>query len=127
MLAGRPAEGIEHIDHLSASHRAKQRLKAVVETLHGDVSIGEACDRLGVHASRFHEMRHEALQAAAERLEPRLPGRKRQPALGDPGELDRAKSRVAELEKELVLERTRTDVARVAPGGVRRARSRGSP
>ncbi|HET9952339.1 MAG TPA: hypothetical protein VFS09_11155 [Candidatus Eisenbacteria bacterium] len=127
MLAGRPAEGIEHIEHLSASHRAKQRLKTVVETLHGDVSIGEACDRLGVHASRFHEMRHEALAAAAERLEPRHPGRKQRRALADIGELERLKSRVAELEKELVLERTRTDVARVAPGGVRRARSRGSP
>lgn len=127
MLAGRPAEGLEHIDRLSASPRAKQRLKAVVATLHGDVTIGEACDRLGVHASRFHEMRHEALQAAADRLEPKPSGRKPRSDPKGPSELEKTKTRIAELETELVIEQVRTHVALVAPGGVRRARSRGAP
>ncbi len=94
MGAGRPSEGIGHVDRLEGSEEEKRRLRIVLETLSGERSVREACEALSVSESRFHEMRHEALQAALDGL---VPGR-----AGRPAKMDEAStSRVAELEREV--------------------------
>ena len=101
MAAGRPTAGLHHIDHLEGSPDSKLRLKAIVTTLMGEQTIVEVCRELGIGSSRFHAMRHEALQAAVFRLEPHAPGRK--PGRGEPDEaLSELQRRAAALETELV-------------------------
>ena len=94
MGAGRPPDGWKHVERLEGSEAHKHRLRVVLETLSGTRTVEQACEELGVSASRFHELRHEALQGALDGLAPGPPGR--------PGHEDRAADaeRLRELERE---------------------------
>src|SRR5690349_25008390 len=105
---GRPGLGVEHVENVDASDETKQRLKAILQTLSGELSVAEACGKLGVSEPHFYRLRERALTGAAEALEPRPAGR-------PPPEVVEADARVAELEDhlgELTLE------LRAAPVGV---------
>jgi transposase-like protein len=90
---GRKPIGVQLVEHLDGSERAKIRLKAILETLSGGRSIPEVCEELGIQESMFHRVRSEVLQTALDRLEPRPLGRP--PQQQPPHDL-----RVAELEEE---------------------------
>jgi hypothetical protein len=91
---GRPGLGVDHVDRADGSDEAKQRLKAILQTLSGALSVSEACALLGVSEPHFARLRERALSGAAEALEPRPAGR--------PAEvLDETDIRVAELEDKL--------------------------
>jgi hypothetical protein len=103
------------VDGLSGTREAKQRLRVILDTLTGECSVTEACERLEVSESRFHQLRKEALEGALKGLAPRPSGR---PA-AEPPELE---SKVAELESEvrelrmdLQASRVRTEIALVMP------------
>src|SRR5262245_37644675 len=74
-MRGRRPAGPEYVEQLSASGEAKQRLRAVLETLAGRLRVQEACAQLGIGPVRFHACRHSVLQAALQALEPRPVGR----------------------------------------------------
>lgn len=90
---GRKPTGAQLVEHLEGSQRAKERLKAILETLSGQRTIPDVCAELGIHESMFHRVRSEVLQTALGRLEPRPLGR---PPLPSSPEAER----VAELEAE---------------------------
>jgi hypothetical protein len=82
-MRGRTPSGPDYVDQLAGSELAKERLKAVLETLAGSCRVQDACARLGLSEARFHQLRARMLAAAMARLEPRMPGRrakKRSPA-----------------------------------------------
>lgn len=91
---GRPPRGPEHAQKVEASEEARSRLELILRTLSGELSVAEACERLGIGEAQFHRLRDRALAGAAEALEPRPAGR---PAAA----LDPSSARVAELEDEL--------------------------
>jgi len=123
-MAGRKPLTTAHVDHLDGSERAKERLRAFLETLGGTLPVPAACERLGLHESYFHSLRHEWLQAALERLEPRPMGRPRRRAELDPlvAENSLLQQEVAELREQLRATQTRSEIdlilaaARSAPG-----------
>jgi hypothetical protein len=51
---GRKPEGTGHVERLSGSEVAKQRLTTILETLAGKITVPEACARLGIREARFH-------------------------------------------------------------------------
>lgn len=71
----RTTDGPKHARKVEASARAQKRLQAILETLSGDKTVAEVCTELGINEARFHVIRKQALQAAAERLEPQPTGR----------------------------------------------------
>ena len=75
MTRGRPPLGAEIVDRLEGSPQAKQRLRVILRTLAGEITIPQACTELGIAESRFHEMRTEILQHTLGDLEPKPPGR----------------------------------------------------
>lgn len=87
----------------------------ILETIHGDITIKEACTRLGIGESRFHEVRSLAMQAACEALEPRPRGR--QPQLQDAKDLEIAEleARLDQMRVELETARIQTEIALVMP------------
>jgi hypothetical protein len=90
---GRKPTGVNLVEGLEGSERAKTRLKAILETLSGQRTIPDACEELGIQETMFHRVRSEVLQTALDRLEPRPLGRPpRQPTSQD--------GRVSELEEE---------------------------
>jgi hypothetical protein len=93
---GRPPKGAAHVDRIEdVSAETRERLRRIVQTLTGEVSVGEACAELGVSESQFHRLRERALAGAAEALEPRPAGRPRAP------EPSVHEQRIVELEREL--------------------------
>lgn len=75
MSAGRKPQGIEQVELLPGSTVAKQRLEVFLANLAGQLSVAEACAQLGLHESRFFELRKRWLEESVELLEPQQPGR----------------------------------------------------
>jgi len=115
MGAGRPPEGPKHVDKLEGDEEAKRRLRIVLQTLSGERSVEEACAELGVSASRFHEMRREALQAALDGLAPGVSGRPKRPAEVDPSRQTTLEDENRELRLELQGSLVRTEIALLMP------------
>jgi transposase-like protein len=110
----RPNKGVAHVDAVEGPHEAKERLKAVLETIAGARTVEEACVDLGVSPARFDQLRAAALSGAVEALSPRPPGRPPTPP-PDPSVLE-LRERVQELERENQRLRVREEVALRAPG-----------
>jgi hypothetical protein len=103
------------VEHLEGSERAKQRLQVILETIAGRKSIGEACDELGIGEAMFFRLRTEVLEAGLARLEPRPMGRPRHEPSADEQQMAAMASRIAELEKRLLVSQVREQVAQVLP------------
>jgi transposase-like protein len=116
MGAGRPPNGLNHVDRLDGDDAGKHRLRIVLETLSGVRSIEQACEELQVSPSRFHEIRHEALQAALDGLTPGASGRpKHDEPAADPDRLKTLERENAELKQELQASYVRTEIALAMP------------
>ena len=76
---GRKPLGAAHVDHLTGSPLAKERLRWILQTMRGERTVEEACRALSIGPSRFHAMRNRWLQRAVGLLEPRRAGRPPQP------------------------------------------------
>ena len=83
MTRGRPPLGPEIVDRLEGSPQAKDRLRTILRTLSGEITIPQACMELGIGQSRFHQMRGEVLQDMLRGLEGKPRGRP--PDAQDPG------------------------------------------
>jgi transposase-like protein len=117
-MAGRKPLELAHVDALDGSERAKERLRVFLETLRGELSVPEACQRLGLHESYFHELRHRWLQDALTLLEPQPVGRPVQkPPREEPPELARENARLAAeaeaLREELCASQVREEITRI--------------
>ncbi|MBI3863717.1 MAG: helix-turn-helix domain-containing protein [Planctomycetia bacterium] len=75
MPAGRKPMGIEQVDLLLGSEAARRRLAVLLANVAGELSVDEACQELGLHRSRFFELRKQWLQGSVEALEPEPAGR----------------------------------------------------
>ncbi len=110
MTRGRPPKGLAHVDALTGDAEAKGRMKAILATMAGDLSVAQACERLGISESRFHELRHLALEGMLTGLEPRAPGRPpKEPE--ESASVSRLKEQLSWMEEELEIARVRTEIA----------------
>jgi len=108
--------GPNHVDHLEGADADKHRLRIVLETISGERSVEHACEELGVSASRFHELRREALQAALDGLAPGAAGRpKHEDPSADQERLKALERENRELMLELQASYTRTEIALAMP------------
>jgi transposase-like protein len=105
-MRGRRPAGPEYVDKLNGSNRSKQRLRVILQTLSGELSVQEACTILGIKEVRFHQLRQRALQGSLNELEPRAAGRPRLPSTAE-------QRRLVELEHELATQRLELHEAQV--------------
>lgn len=94
MAQGRPPKGPELVEGIDGSELAKLRLKVILQTVAGEITVTDACVQLNVGEARFHELRAEVLESAARALEPKPPGR-------PPQVLSAEQMRMAELERQI--------------------------
>jgi hypothetical protein len=109
----RPGKGVEHVESLAGDDAAKARLRAVLQTIAGDLAVEEACRRLSISPARFHELREEALKGALRALEPKPSGRP--PAPEPDPEILALRKKNADLERDLEAAHIRTEIAIVMP------------
>jgi hypothetical protein len=115
-----------HVAHLSGSERAKQRLVMILKTMHGETTVAEACNALGVCESRFHALRNQWLQEALALLEPRRVGRP--PTRNESDEtqqIAQLELAVEELEQQVKVADVRREIAHILPHASSVAKSPG--
>ena len=115
MARGRRANGPGLVEALEGSEEAKERMRVIVETLAGHKSVQEACQKLGIGKSAFHEIRTESLQGALEKLEPKPRGRPRQEISGEQQDLERLRKENEQLKVRLQVAHVREELALVMP------------
>jgi hypothetical protein len=103
---------MDHVDRLEGSEELKQRLRVVLETLTGDLTIADACAELGIGESRFHDLRKLALEGALEAMSPGYTGRPRKDR-PSPEQIDEMRQTIRNLELELRKEQAKTEVKQI--------------
>lgn len=111
----RPPLGVGHVDRLEGSRREKERLRAILGTLTGELEVEEACAQVGVSTTRFADMRRVALQAALASLAPGVPGRPRKRVAVESVEVAKLRRERDEALIGYRAEQVRTQIALVMP------------
>ena len=119
MPAGRPPKGPELVDKFEGSEEAKHRMRLILETIAGRVSVEEARAELGVSESRFHQLRDSVLLSGLEALEPSPPGRPRKEVSLEAAEMDLLRQKVSDLEYDLEAQRVKTVLGLAFPNVVK--------
>ena len=115
MARGRPPLGDEIVEHLEGSPQAKQRLRVILRTLAGEISIPQACAELQVSDSRFHELRAEVLQHTLGELEPKSIGRPSQTPTPQEALVTQLQQQVQALKIDLRAAQIRQELALALP------------
>jgi len=115
MDRGRPPKGPELAENVDASDQARLRLKVILQTIAGELTIPQACELLQLSEARFHELRTDWLQSAAAALEPKPAGRPPQTTPEQHAEIALLKRRAEALEFRLEASRIREQIALTMP------------
>jgi hypothetical protein len=114
MARGRPVIGVDLIERMDGPRVLRRRVRIVLATLNGTLTIAQACAELGVGRTRFHALRWQVLAGAMEALKPRARGRPRQaPVIS--AEVVALQARIRELEVALRTTALRSEIALTMP------------
>ena len=100
-MRGRKTAGPELVDRLPGDAGELQRLKTILETLAGQLSVQQAAARLGLSPQRIHTLRQQALQGARAALAPRRQGRPRQTTSAEQERIDELQQELAHVQRQL--------------------------
>jgi hypothetical protein len=114
MPRGRPIIGVDLIDRLDSPRAMRRRVRIILATIAGSLTIAQACTELGVGRTQFHTLRWRVLDGALEGLRPRPRGRPRQVPLESP-EVQQLQARIRELEDALKTTALRSEIALTMP------------
>ena len=114
-MRGRTPSGPEIVDALDGSEAAKLRLRTILETIRGSLSVTEACDILGVCPQRFHQLREQMLGAAVQGLEPQVPGRRPRTSSPEAAKIEALQGELQSLRIDLQAARLRERIALTMP------------
>lgn len=112
---GRPPEKLKHVDKLEADAASKERLKVILKTLSGELSVEAACHELRLSEPRFHALRQQVLEGAVKSLEPKPVGRPRKQLSPEQARIEELEQRNRDLLVDLQVARTRTEIALTMP------------
>jgi hypothetical protein len=114
-MPGRWPDGPEYIDKLEGSGEAKQRFKAILDTLYGRARTLEVCAQLNISVTRFQQLREACMQGGLTAIESRPAGRPRRTESAETEEIRMLRQRVRELEQALLESQVREEIALVLP------------
>ena len=117
-MRGRKPAGPEFVERLQGEADEQQRLKVILQTLSGELSVQEASARLGITPQRFDMLRGQALRGALAALKPGQPGRPRRRPTAAAAEVAALQEEIARLRRELDASKLREEIALAMPGRV---------
>lgn len=112
---GRRPKGSALVEKYAGSDEAKSRLKMILATVAGEMTVAEACQQLGVSETRFCQIRDEAYGGALLELEAGVPGRPRVETTEEQKQIGQLEAQVKRLKIELWAAEIRTKIAVVMP------------
>lgn len=108
----RPNKGLGHVDQLPGDPQGKRRLRVILSTLSGQLSVAEACDELGIGPTYFAVLRTRVLRGALVALAPLPVGRPpRAAATVTEAEAEALRRQIVDLTRENTILRARMEVA----------------
>jgi hypothetical protein len=110
-MRGRRPSGPEYLDKLDGVAEDKERVKAIIGTMYGQLRWLEACDQLDVSESRLHQLREDALQGALDGVRRGVAGRPSRKSQSDAERIRELEQRVQELELAVQEAQVREEVA----------------
>ena len=108
---GRPGSGARLLDHLAGSEYAKQRLRLMLGTLAGQITVEQACAQLNIGEAVFFKLRTRRLQEMLAGLEPRTVGRPAEQAGPGQQRIEDLTAQIGQLEIQLQAARVREELA----------------
>ena len=115
MKRGRPTKGSGLVDRVDGSDAARERARVILKVLAEELTVADACEKLGIGESRFHQLRERFLAEGVKGLEPRFGGRPARAETDEAVQVRELEDRVAQLEKELAAAEIKTRIALVMP------------
>jgi len=103
------------VDCLDGSETARLRLRIIIQTLTGELTISQACQRLGIGRSRFHQLRQRFLASATDLLEPMPRGPAPQTPDAKDARIAQLQKEIAQLKLDLTAAHVREEIALVMP------------
>ena len=114
-MAGRKPMGPKLVEFLEGSNQAKERLEVILQTIAGELSIAEACQRLAIGEAMFHRLRREVLQAGLAELEPAALGRPPRRSSPEQQRITELEGNVADLAGQLDATQVKLELAQALP------------
>jgi hypothetical protein len=114
MPRGRPIVGLDLIDAMDAPRPARRRVRIILATIVGQLSVAEACAQLGVRRSRFHALRHQVLYGAVDAVLTRPRGRPRS-RVDETATVRGLRDQIRDLELALRTTQLRSEIALTMP------------
>ena len=115
MSRGRPSLGPDLADKADGSDQAKTRLKLILQTIAGEITVAHASQQLGMSEARFHELRQQWIQAACTALEPKPLGRPKETTVEEEVELLRLHRENKNLKMHLRAAQIREEIGIAMP------------
>jgi len=115
MKRGRRPKKSALVDALAGPEPSKQRLRVIMATISGELSIPEACAQLGIQESRFFVLRAQALEGALKGILPGVPGRPSKEDTPEQAKLKEMQKRLDAMELELKATRIKMELAEALP------------
>lgn len=112
---GRKPSGVKLVDKFDGSDLAKERLKVILHTISGELSVVDACETLCVNEAAFYKLRERFLSESVDLLEPRKVGRKQQMPDERSQRIDSLEEEVRDLKFEVEATRVRAQIAMTMP------------
>jgi hypothetical protein len=114
-MRGRYPSGPDCLNDLPGSGLAKERARAILETITGQRRVQEVCDALHISEQRFRQLRTEMMTASIGSMEPGHAGRPRHTLTPEQMEILQLKQRLADKEVELKAAEARAEIALILP------------
>ena len=115
MSRGRPPLKSALVDALQGPQETKQRLRVILATVSGELTVAEACEHLGIGETRFFDLRRQALESALAGLAPGEPGRPAQTETPDAAKVKQLQKQLDDVKYELYTAKVRAELASVLP------------
>lgn len=119
-MRGRYPAGVEYVDKVEGSKLAKERARAILQTMLGELRWQEACQELGIHETRLHQLRHEAVQALVDSQEPGTAGRPSRTSTLEAERIRELERLLADKDLEVQQAQVREEIALILPQVVER-------
>ena len=107
--------GIKHVNKLDGPMEQKKRLRVILESLTGQITVSSACRKLGIGETQFNNLRNQVLQGGLDALAPGMPGRPHKSEPADPARIAQLEQQVSDLSIELEASMIRTEIAMLMP------------
>lgn len=115
MSRGRPPLKSALVDALQGPLETKRRLRVILATVSGEMTVAQACEELSIGETRFFDLRRQALESALAGIEPGEPGRPAQTETPDAVKVKQLQKQLDDVKYELYTAKVKAELAAVMP------------